>query len=75
MEQPIVFPDAYSHRFSCGNCSSSARLTIPLGITVMEYTKEHKCLNCGCMLLPQGDRSFQPVNTPMFYLPYAGLRR
>ena len=72
----IVFPDTYGHRFTCGNCSSSVALRIPIGITVWEYTKDHKCLNCGCMLLPQEDKPYRySENTPMVYLPYYGLRR
>ena len=72
----LVFPDTYNKNFACGNCDSSVGLRIPLGITVMEYAKEHKCMNCGCMLLPQeGQQYVHQDNTPMLYLPYYGLRR
>ena len=76
VKSELVFPDTYNKNFVCGNCDSSVGLSIPLGITILEYAKEHKCLNCGCMLLPkEGQQYTQPDITPMIYLPYYGLRR
>lgn len=71
----IVFPDTYNRNFACGNCSTSVCLRIPLGVTVQKYAEDHKCPNCGCNFIHQGDESYaQPTGSPMIYLPYS-LRR
>jgi len=72
----IISPDTYNQNFACGNCSSSVGLRIPLGITIQDYAKEHKCPSCGCMLIPQDTQPYRYTeNAPMLYLPYYGLRR
>ena len=72
----IILPDTYNKNFACGNCTSAASLKIPMGITIWDYAKEHKCLYCGCMLLPQGAEPYRYLESaPVLYLPYHGLRR
>ena len=76
MDSKIILPDTYNQNFTCGNCSSSVGLNIPIGITVWKYAKGHKCLNCGCMLVPQDVKEYKyPEPATRLYLPYYGLRR
>lgn len=76
MDKKIVLPDIYNKNFTCGNCSSSIGLKIPMGITVWDFAKEHKCLNCGCMLVPQDVKEYSYAERmPSLFLPYYGLRR
>ena len=70
---PIILPDSYNFKLSCGNCGTPITLSILKGTAVATYIKDHDCSNCGCKLIGQGEE--RPKNTPVIYAPYYGLRR
>ncbi len=64
----LIFPETYTCRFSCGNCSTSVGLRIPHGIEVYAYVQDHECPNCKCKLLQENTRKYTVI--PPIYLPY-----
>ena len=62
-------PETYNQNLSCGNCSHTSLLHIPLGITLGKYAKDADCPNCGCKL--SGDiHPGVPYNVSNIILPF-----
>ena len=73
-EGKLILPDTYNHRLTCGNCSFSVGLKIPIGTTIQKYAFDHECTNCGCKILPQNAMPYSySTSLPTIYLPL-GLR-
>ena len=43
----------YVAQITCSNCLAKTILTIPKGITVIEYACKTLCANCGCTIVEE----------------------
>jgi len=41
-------PKKYQIEYECDNCANVFDMYVPFKQTVEEYTKTHRCNNCGC---------------------------